>query len=399
MSNLKYAFIIIVILILANNCNTAGKDTQNANIISSTSEENTYNELTPENELNLVASENTDSKDINLLNVLSTSELISSIYNYLPADIKLITNNDEIIFHFEDLDFDTIHEVFVIGVQYDEATDLNSFIDYSTLFIENRKPYHFYLYIFSAKGEEIFLLNTVDLGMQFVFNNIIRLKINDSFDTPFVIKVVFQVQEGEIQKWLIFDDSLVPESINNLEDTFSSKLVIEDIDSDGNIDIIIMERGAEEGTGFETFLTWLKWDDNKFEEYAATNIVRNLKNFLNNSKNYILERDWNTVINFCFDDYYTNRGWSNIDIIYKALGFEDIYGEDHNSKSIILAGLRVIVFPEIFENPFILEDDTGSYFNLTFRIEDSNGVTIISELPVYINKNPFEEKQFYFRMK
>ena len=86
MTNLKYAFILIVILIFASNCIT-DKDTQNTDIISSTSEENTDNELTPENELN------SDSRDINLLNVLSTSQLISSIYSYLPADIKLITNN------------------------------------------------------------------------------------------------------------------------------------------------------------------------------------------------------------------------------------------------------------------------------------------------------------------
>jgi len=395
----KYLFIFLIILIFAVNCKSLNKDTHNDANISGIQEENIEDEIMlSENESNTEQIEN--NRDINLLEVISTSELITSIYDNLPSGIRLITRDDEIIFYFYDLDFDSIHEVFVLGIQYDDDMDLNSLVDYSSLFAEDRKPYHFYLYIFSAK-EAVSLLDTVDLGMQYVFDNLKRFKINNSFDAPFVVCVTFQVQEGEIQKWLVFDNRLEPELIVSLEDTFSNKLVIEDIDSDGNIDIVIMERGAEEGTGFETFLTWLKWDGSSFKEYAAVNIVRNLKTFLSNSRNYILEHDWARLINNCFNNitYYTNKGWSYTDIVFKALGFEDIYGENQNDKSAVLSGTHGVVFPEIFENPFILEDEAGLYFNLTFRIEDANGITIISELSVYMNRNPFGSKQFYFRMR
>ncbi len=395
----KYLYIFIIILIFAVNCKSLNKDTQNHSNISGIQEENAENEIMlSENESN--TEQIVNDKDINLLEVISTSELIIGIYDNLPSNIRLITRDDEIIFYFYDLDFDSIHEVFVLGIQYDDDLDLNSLVDYSSLFAEDRKPYYFYLYIFSVKGA-VSLLDTVDLGMQYVFDNLRRFKINNSFDAPFVVCVTFQIPEGEIQKWLVFDNRLEPESIISLEDTFSNKLVIEDIDSDDNIDIVIMERGAEEGTGFETFLIWLKWDGSSFKEYAATNIVRNLKTFLSNSRNYILEHDWARLINNFFNNitYYINKGWSYTDIVFKALGFEDIYGENHNDKSAVLSGIHDVVFPEIFENPFILEDEAGLYFNLTFRIEDANGITIISELSVYMNRNPFGSKQFYFRMR
>lgn len=396
----KYLYIFIIILIFAVNCKSLNKDTQNhSNISGILQEENAENEIMlSENESN--TEQIVNDKDINLLEVISTSELIIGIYDNLPSNIRLITRDDEIIFYFYDLDFDSIHEVFVLGIQYDDDLDLNSLVDYSSLFAEDRKPYYFYLYIFSVKGA-VSLLDTVDLGMQYVFDNLRRFKINNSFDAPFVVCVTFQIPEGEIQKWLVFDNRLEPESIISLEDTFSNKLVIEDIDSDDNIDIVIMERGAEEGTGFETFLIWLKWDGSSFKEYAATNIVRNLKTFLSNSRNYILEHDWARLINNFFNNitYYINKGWSYTDIVFKALGFEDIYGENHNDKSAVLSGIHDVVFPEIFENPFILEDEAGLYFNLTFRIEDANGITIISELSVYMNRNPFGSKQFYFRMR
>ena len=395
----KYLYIFIIILIFAVNCKSLNKDTQNHSNISGIQEENAENEIMlSENESN--TEQIVNDKDINLLEVISTSELIIGIYDNMPSNIRLITRDDEIIFYFYDLDFDSIHEVFVLGIQYDDDLDLNSLVDYSSLFAEDRKPYYFYLYIFSVKGA-VSLLDTVDLGMQYVFDNLRRFKINNSFDAPFVVCVTFQIPEGEIQKWLVFDNRLEPESIISLEDTFSNKLVIEDIDSDDNIDIVIMERGAEEGTGFETFLIWLKWDGSSFKEYAATNIVRNLKTFLSNSRNYILEHDWARLINNFFNNitYYINKGWSYTDIVFKALGFEDIYGENHNDKSAVLSGIHGVVFPEIFENPFILEDEAGLYFNLTFRIEDANGITIISELSVYMNRNPFGSKQFYFRMR
>lgn len=388
---LSLTFIFALIYILS--CQSLNRNTQNdLNNTGSTDNEQNI-------DLTMSETESEPEEDINLLNVISTAELIDNMYNFIPPGIELITRNDKIIFNFFDLDYDSIHEVFVLGVQTAEDTDLNSFVDYSMLFKENTRPHHFFLYIFSAK-EKITLLDTKDLGLQYVFVDMKRFRINNLNTFPFVICVTFQLQEGEIQKWLIFNNSIVPDSVLSLEHTFSSKLVIDDIDSDYNLDIIKMERGAEEGTGFETFLIWLKWNGSNFEEYAATNIVRNLKTFLNISKNYFLEHDLKSLVNNCFGNtsYYIDKGYSRNDIVFEAFGFKDVYNANNTDKNIILSGISNIVFPEIFENPFILEDETGLYFNLAFRIDDANGITIISEIPVYMNKNPFGEKQFYFRM-
>jgi hypothetical protein len=74
----------------------------------------------------------------------------------------------------------------------------------------------------------------------------------------------------------------------------------------------------------------------------------------------------------------------------------DVYSTEGITLNNVLANIKEIFFPEIFENPFLVQDDEGFYFNLTFRILDRNGTSFISEIPLYMNENPFDPNQFFF---
>ena len=327
-------------------------------------------------------------------------ELSNRVRTLISSSVKLLRINKNSLFLFSDLNNDNIQEVLALGVKPDANVELSTYSDFSSLFLENRSPCSFFLYIFEYAAPEYILHGYIDLGLKYVYSGFDQIQIVKNSKFPFVISLNFHTYEGIEQEWLVFDEKNMPVFELSLKDTFSSKLVLNDIDSDGNMDIIIQEKGAEEGMGYETFLTWLKWNGRRFKEYKSSNIVRNLKTFLSDVKKLILEKEWQAVLNLCFNpqaiSLYKSQGWSNTGIIFKAFGLSSVYDLNSDTSINILSSIKNIIFPEILENPFINEDSKGNYFNISFRIIDVNEIYVVSEMSLYIYDNPFNKNQFFF---
>jgi hypothetical protein len=173
---------------------------------------------------------------------------------------------------------------------------------------------------------------------------------------------------------------------------------VEDINADGLIDIILFERGMEEGIGYETFLTWKKWNGKSFIDYKTSNIVRNLNEFLLEIKDLCLGGDVSALISFSFDPEERKRlekmGLSEQEILFRFLGLSKYFGSGKLPAFNILEDINDIIFPEILDNPFYLRDDKGFYVKLSFRIIYTDGVSLIPEVLIYMLKNPFEKQQF-----
>ena len=56
--------------------------------------------------------------------------------------------------------------------------------------------------------------------------------------------------------------------------------------------------------------------------------------------------------------------------------------------------MQEIVFPQILENPFTVEDERGTHFRLGFRWVSSDGVPLVSETNLYLLAYPFGDRQF-----
>jgi hypothetical protein len=196
------------------------------------------------------------------------------------------------------------------------------------------------------------------------------------------------------------DTQLRPVSQLSLKDTFLNHLLIKDIDKDGSIDIVLQERGEVEGIGNEAFLTWLKWNGTTFHEYASTNIVHNLRQFLSEVKRLILEKEWRKLLTYAFrleDLYrYKQQNYSDSAIIFEALDFDHFFRQEDLATLTVINNIQDIIFPEILENPFIVQEEQGYSFNLSYRIESLNGTSHIGEIILYMVPNPFNKKQFYF---
>ena len=331
--------------------------------------------------------------------ILSMWEIQDQIKGLLPENAYLVTKNGIPLPSLQDLDFDGLPEVLVPCVLSEKEVDGDSFTDYSRLFGSKNLSYSFRLLLFSMKQERLTLRKQIDLGYRFVYGGVSRIPIRKVSPHPFIIAASFQTQLGDEQEWLIFSgDSFEPVSRLSLKEGFSDKLLIEDVDRNGDIDVVIQERGAEEGIGMETYLTWFRWNGREFAEYATANILRSLREFLSRVRELFLEEEWDELLNASFlpQDLREYRNSEPEETVLEVFGLANFFDSDERSPGEILQGVRDIVFPDFLENPFLARDDRGFYLRLSFRFVEATGVSMVSEVYLHLAKNPFDERQFYF---
>ena len=254
--------------------------------------------------------------------------------------------------------------------------------------------------MFQINREGLTLEQHLNLGYRYVYGGLKRIPIDRRKSTPFVLSAVFQTKDSEEQEWFIFmGHSFRPVSRLSLRDSYTNTIQIDDIDGDGIVDVVIKDRGEEEGIGLESYLTWLKWSGKGFTEYASTTVVRSLRIFLSQAKERLLSEDWGVLLNLAFlpEDVsnFRKQGWKDVEILVHAFRLDELYDMESTSAEEILKGIKEFFFTDILEDPFILRDEKGTFFQWSFRLVDVNGLSLVSEIPVYMHKNPFDRKQFF----
>jgi hypothetical protein len=277
------------------------------------------------------------------------------------------------------------------GIDFNKMAGLT---DGSRLFQERSEPIPFSLLMFVNSGGFFQPLNTLDLGEHVVFEYFHERPLYVNRSLPVIITASFQTVEGRKVELLAFDSAGgLPCYRQTLEETLSTQYRLEDIDGDGMTDLFVKEKAIEEGTGFETFLTWYRWDGRAFAEYRSSNVVRNLNAFLASATELLLAGELREIVNVLLDPARVRtlkrKGWSDTKILIHALGLEEMGIETFPS-------LREVVFPPLLEDPFTNEDEHGSSFEITYRMIDVNGTSYIAKARLYMFTNPFKNRQFAF---
>ena len=130
-------------------------------------------------------------------------------------------------------------------------------------------------------------------------NGVKPFEVRKGSDFPYALEFQFRTRTG-IEKELVI---LSGYGITHftIRENLSEITLIQDIDEDGFSDIIVHEQGFEEGTGFETFLTWYKWNLREYTEYRSTNIVRNLKQFYVVCAEFLRSGDYAGFLDYALD--------------------------------------------------------------------------------------------------
>ena len=291
-------------------------------------------------------------------------------------------------------------DVFAVFAAVPKASDAAAatLSDFSRLFKQDLTPVSFSLMEFHETNGRLERVQSFPLGNHLVFETMKIIPIKKGSDEPFAVSVTFQTQEGSDDVWETF--SALGNSQIILQQTLSRSPIIEDIDNDGYLDIIFRERGIEEGTGYETFLTWYKWNGKSFAEYKTTNIVRNLRGFLDRAATLLSE---NKIAEFLHDSLrgpelarLRSEGKSEKAIFDEVFHLLPTSPDNPNEAVGELSTIKRVIFPNIFENPFPEQSRNGYRFPLTVRFVTSDGASHFYSAKIYMHRNPFVPPEFTF---
>ena len=323
-------------------------------------------------------------------------EAVRQISRLYPQDLQPLAIRGRIAIILHDLDNDQHPECLSLGVPSRGigSAEMTSLVDSSRLFQQDNEPISFSLLVFTNDQGNFRRLKTLNLGEHTVFECFRGKPLYANRSLPVIVTASFQTVEGREVELLVFDNAGgLPRYRHTLQETLSTQYRLVDIDENGMIDLFVKERAIEEGTGFETFLTWYRWNGRDFVEYRSTNVVRNLNTFLASATELLLTGELGQITSFLLEPAsirtLERKGWSDHKILIHTLGLEDMGIEKFPS-------LREVVFPPLLEDPFPGEEEKGSSFEITYRMIDLNGTSYIAKARLCMPTNPFKERQFAF---
>ncbi len=293
-----------------------------------------------------------------------------------------------------DLDKNGYEDFLLLAAGREEGVpgDIESLKDPGRLFYERKEFIDYTLLIFYQYPGELFLRYDIPLGRQLVFLDFFYRPVSLFRDFPYGVMVSFKTQGGTVDEWVILSGKGI--SRFRLEETLSIKPVLQDIDDDGLIDIVIHQQAAEEGFGYETFLTWYRWSGADFEEMKSTNIVRNLKLFFSEVSNLLIKGELESLIEYALFPEVLSKlreeGMTSEEIL------EAVFPHAEEESLHLTGGIIMeVIFPVIMESPFTLEKEDFFEFPFTLGIiSDQGGAYYRAHL--VMSQNPFGDHQFGF---
>lgn len=325
---------------------------------------------------------------------LTAAEMENQILNAIPDSFLPVVKKDghlKIIYH--DLDRNGYNDAFflVIKKQNGLSGDLMTLSDISRLANKDTVMVDYFLSVFLQINSKMISMYRIPIGSRLILNSISPLFIKENSPYPFGLKIRFLSERGIDEEWILFS-SYNRFSFFSTEKDTSVSYEFADIDNDRFMDIIEWRNGLEEGTGYETYMTWYKWNGREYREKAATNVVRNLNNFLKNSSDEIMNGEWEIFFKNRLSEK-DSKAVTDSDIEFFRI-FKRIFLPDKGEDSLPdCTDFRSVFFPRIFENPF---SEKEKIIDFVVRFDCSDGTTTIRTVKIAMNPNPFGKKQFYF---
>jgi hypothetical protein len=335
---------------------------------------------------------------------LTNTEIENIIINTLPSSFLPVTNdNGSIKIIYNDLDQNGYRDAFFLLVKDRENLDANfsSLSDISQLIKNKRPKVDFFLALYMQLKGGMISMFRIPIGSSPVITEFLSVAIKEGETLPFGINILFQTLKDAHREWIIFS-SYNKFSLFSMTDNISAFSVISDIDNDSIIDIVDWEDGLEEGTGYETYLTWYKWNGKEYREYRSTNIVRNLNGFLEQARLYLsfnqIDEFFRSSLNAKDLKKFINSGNTVSDFMGSI--FRQVPGSLSEQDELLdCKDIHSVIFPQIFENPYSPGKEGDSICNINVRFVCYDGYSFIRTARVIMSSNPFEKPQFSFYLE
>lgn len=329
---------------------------------------------------------------------LTRDLLVQSALEKLPPELTPVVQNSEPWGIFHDLDKNGYTDYLLLVLENVENPDharSDYLQDSLRLFDENSSYLRFGVTIFYQYPDDVVNRYNIFLGNKMVLQDFFFQEIRLGRDFPYTVAVSFQNLEGTEEEWIILQGRGI--SRFTLDYTLSKTSRIGDIDGDGLVDILVYQQGFEEGRGFETFITWFRWNGREFIPHNRTNVMRNLREFFSAAEEKIPSLGWSRCLDQCLDSSQLaelrNEGKDEEEIL--ALFFQPLPGQEGVPPLISIDPVAA-VFPRVLEDPFSYSRRGPLRFSLIVKVQDRGGESFFYQGLLGMADNPFGKNQFAF---
>ena len=299
-------------------------------------------------------------------------------------------NNGESEFYF----------LYAFGESAEESEE--SFLADKRNFIDESLSEKYLLAVYKPVSGQLSLTDIIPLKFRPLLKNFSVNSLSDD-SMQRAVSVSFTGEDGISDNFITVSKN-GKYSVFSMNNTLTEFNRIEDIDSDGFLEVLRYENLFEEGLGYETFITRFELTDSGFSSAGSLSIVRNLKKFLAVAEKTLESKNIEVFLKQSVPEKklaeLKGRNLSGRSIIRKI--FYPVKKENELFPDInvfIKNGNKIdFVFPDIVENPFRFDRDNVYNFTTYVKVSSESRDEAIYIVKIYMNENPFDSPRFSFHV-
>ena len=299
-------------------------------------------------------------------------------------------NNGESEFYF----------LYAFGESAEESEE--SFLADKRNFIDESLSEKYLLAVYKPVSGQLSLTDIIPLKFRPLLKNFSVNSLSDD-SMQRAVSVSFTGEDGISDNFITVSKN-GKYSVFSMNNTLTEFNRIEDIDSDGFLEVLRYENLFEEGLGYETFITRFELTDSGFSSAGSLSIVRNLKKFLAVAEKTLESKNIEVFLKQSVPEKKLSelkgRNLSGRSIIRKI--FYPVKKENELFPDInvfIKNGNKIdFVFPDIVENPFRFDRDNVYNFTTYVKVSSESRDEAIYIVKIYMNENPFDSPRFSFHV-
>ena len=283
----------------------------------------------------------------------------------------------------------------LLDEEFDELADLRILSDTTRLYHDDARTPELYLAVLNPRDGGFSERYRFSLGRRRVVSDVAvhPLRLDRASPAAFVVSVA--TRDGSEQYWNTFSGDEIPTTLL-VDNTGTTRTVLADIDGNHRLDFIRYQTVFEQGRGYDTLISWTRWSSAGFEAVETTNVVRNLRSFLEWAAQSLSQGAWERFVDRALLPAalaeLAHAELTPVQMIDRLL-----IPENGNRWSSLVERQRVdeVIFPEIGRNPF---RDIGirTSFRTSLRVITAHGDTLFFLAEIGMQQNPFQPQQFFF---
>ncbi len=305
-----------------------------------------------------------------------------------PATTTVLRDGNRSVALAYDLDGDRREDVVSLSAQIPEGNPLPP----GRLFRPPRPPapedpsHPFLLEVYFRSPRGPGHLRSVALGNHPAARSFSVVPLHSAWTLPASVSTEFYTTRGTEEVWVVFQDGQEP-SLLRLAKHPNAGFEVFDIDGDRVREVVTIQSRLEQGRGYESYLTLYQLTERGYASAGTINIVRNLRQFLDDIRVEILAAQWSSIADGAA------KSPSDLDRFFPPVDDAGAAGEPFAFSRFAEIGIEDVRLPQLLENPFGSLQERETVI-LPFNVVCCEDAIFSFLMGVRFRRNPFTGDQF-----